>query len=454
MNVLFLTPYITDFTAYDLWLRPLGLMKLANTVHTRTDCRVFWLNPLDRYAVPGVTSEHDDGRGHFHRAVITKPDVFKSIPRNYARYGWPLELFFSRLNELPVMDLICMTTLMTYWVDGARFTLQAAKSHSPAAVAVVGGVLPTLMPAASRREIPSNRYISGPGETELLDIIRRMGGRVTPGANDSNAGIDRFLSPDDPAYPLLTSRGCPMRCSYCASRLLFPGFRERPVSEVIGEIGKARRRRRHFVFFDDALLIHKETRFLPLARAAIRMNLCLHTPNGIHVREIDAVTARALHGAGARTLRLSLETTSPSIHKRGSGKADTGAMHGAVDNLLAAGFSPADLETYVLWGLPGQSIASVHATLDFVETLGIIPRLADYSPVPGTPDCRRLQSAGRLGGPLDPHATNKVFHLFHTSGYSQNDIRGVRDRCREITLKVRNIYKSLPPGCLKSMHST
>lgn len=440
MNILFLTPYITDFSAYDLWLRPLGLMQVAAAVKSRTNCRVFWINPLDRYAGSGSHSGSDDGCGHFHRTVIAKPECFKPVPRHYARYGWPLDVFESRLQTLPPMDLICMTTLMTYWVDGAVFTLEAVRRHSPHAVTAVGGILPTLMPAASRREIRADHHIFGAGENQLLDLIQRIGGRELFKTRPSPIRLEEFLSPADPAYPLLTSRGCPMRCSYCASRLLNPEFSQRPVNEIVTEICTASRLRRHFVFFDDALLIDKEKRFIPVARAVSGMNLRLHTPNGLHVREINAATAQALHEAGTRTLRLSLETTASDIHDRGGGKADTDTMRRAVDHLLEAGFYPANLETYVLWGLPGQSIASVHATLDFVENLRIIPRLADYSPVPGTPDCRRLQSSGRLGRSPDPRRTNKLYHLLQTSGYSDDDIKTVRARCRDIVFRVRNCH--------------
>lgn len=440
MNILFLTPYITDFTAYDLWLRPLGLMQVAAAVKSWTNCRVFWLNPLDRYAGSGCDPGSNDGRGHFHRTVIAKPECFKPVPRHYARYGWPLDVFASRLQTLPPMDLICMTTLMTYWVDGAVFTLEAVRRHSPRAVTAVGGILPTLMPAASRREIGADHHICGPGENLVLELIQHIGGRNLFKPRPSPVSHEEFLSPADPAYPLLTSRGCPMQCSYCASRLLNPEFSQRSVNEIVGEICIASRSRRHFVFFDDALLIDKEKRFIPVTRAISGMNLRLHTPNGLHVREINAVTARALYEAGTLTLRLSLETTATDIHDRGGGKADSDTMRRAVNHLLEAGFSPDNLETYVLWGLPGQSIESVHATLDFVENLGIIPRMADYSPVPGTPDCRRLQSSGRLGRPLDPRHTNKLFHLLQTTGYSSSDIETVRARCHDIVHKVQNCH--------------
>ena len=57
----------------------------------------------------------------------------------------------------------------------------------------------------------------------------------------------------------------------------------------------------------------------------------------------------------------------------------------AVKNLRAAGYAPEDCETYILAGLPGQDIRSVKDTINFVWDNGGVPKLAEFSPIPGTP---------------------------------------------------------------------
>ena len=54
-------------------------------------------------------------------------------------------------------------------------------------------------------------------------------------------------------------------------------------------------------------------------------------------------------------------------------------------SLLNAGYSREDCETYILLGLPGQSINSVKETINFVHSSGGKPKLAEFSPIPGTP---------------------------------------------------------------------
>ena len=445
MNLLFATPYITDFTAYDLWLRPLGLLYLAAVVEKYTDCRVFWLNPLDRFAGPGPfpPKGHSDGRGPFHRVPIESPEPLQHIPRTFARYGWPVESFDDHLKALPDMDMIFMTTLMTYWVDGVRFTLDRIRKRFPSARTVVGGILPTLMPDTCGAELSAHEFVSGHGESRILDLISRYGGKVSSHPDFSH--LDNLPFPAvhllgaGAPLPLMTSRGCPMDCSYCASSRLHPRFLERAAQSVIQELTThiAATGTREFVIFDDALLIHSQRRFLPIAHAAAELDLRLHTPNGLHVSQINAEVARALRASGTRTLRLSLETTDPAIMARSSDKTDSHTMAEAVDHLVSAGYSPEEIEVYLIWGLPGQSLSAVHRAIDFVEKLGVIPRLADYSPVPGTRDFNIISESGRLGTPVDPRKTNKLYHMYTHSGYSEPEMRATRERCKEVIRKIR-----------------
>ncbi len=113
--------------------------------------------------------------------------------------------------------------------------------------------------------------------------------------------------------------------------------------------------------------------------------LRLHTPNGLHVRQIDAECARILYESGFKTIRLSLESIDPGVARDSSGKVARGEYAAAVKNLLAAGYDTKDCETYILLGLPGQDPASVRDTITFVHDHGGTPKLAEFSPIPGTP---------------------------------------------------------------------
>ena len=124
----------------------------------------------------------------------------------------------------------------------------------------------------------------------------------------------------------------------------------------------------------------------PLCRGLISRfpGLKLHTPNGLHVRAIDRECAQVLREAGVMTLRLSLESVDPQILKESSSKTSRDEYREALDNLRLAGYGEMDLETYILVGLPGQSVEGVRDTISFVRDLGGRPKLAQFSPIAGT----------------------------------------------------------------------
>lgn len=445
MNVLFVNPHIYDFTAYDLWLRPLGLLYLAAVVEKYTNATIFWLDALDRTAADPPVPGTADGRGHYPRQIVEKPPVYRTVPRRYARYGLPEQSLRRSLQSFPEMDLICITSLMTYWLDGLRFTLSLIRSRYPRVPVVVGGILPSLVDSDTlRRLLPVDRLVTGAGEVKILKIMSGFGARVAPHPDLADIGnlpppaVDRLG--DRKVLPLLTSRGCPLRCTYCASPLLNRSFQQRPPKNVLDEIRIHQRRyhTRDFVIFDDALLVNRERHLFPLLEAVIRdhPDLRFHTPNGLHTRMIDRRTARMLYSAGFTTLTLSFESTSDQTLHRSSDKVGKTEMEAAVRHLVAAGYPPGQIGCYLLFGAPWQNRRELENALDFTEALGIRPHLALYSPVPRTPEYRRLVDSGKLvSGNL--YQTNKIYFLYRKSPFSQDDIRYFKNRTSRIRDRFR-----------------
>jgi len=159
MRVLFVNPYIYDFSAYDLWLRPLGLYYLAAHVREHSDAEIYWLDALDRFQDGMEICGRADGRGKYPREFVEKPGIYQNVPRNYSRYGIPLELFQSKMAALPEMDVILVTSLMTYWLQGLQFTLKLLKQRFSRAKVVLGGVLPSLAPTETRSLLPADHLL-------------------------------------------------------------------------------------------------------------------------------------------------------------------------------------------------------------------------------------------------------------------------------------------------------
>jgi len=110
--VLLVNPWVHDFSAYDFWMKPLGLLYLGSILRSSgyevrlLDCLDFASMP-EKYKVElKPPKRRDFGRGHFYREVIPKPEALRDVTRHYRRYGIPPEATTRILAALPRPDLI------------------------------------------------------------------------------------------------------------------------------------------------------------------------------------------------------------------------------------------------------------------------------------------------------------------------------------------------------------
>jgi hypothetical protein len=64
----------------------------------------------------------------------------------------------------------------------------------------------------------------------------------------------------------------------------------------------------------------------------------------------------------------------------------------AVEHIIDAGAEPTNITAYQILGHPHCDVQELEGSMHFVHSLGIHGMLADFSPIPGTPDgeyCRR-----------------------------------------------------------------
>jgi radical SAM superfamily enzyme YgiQ (UPF0313 family) len=87
--------------------------------------------------------------------------------------------------------------------------------------------------------------------------------------------------------------------------------------------------------------------------------------------------------------RLSLETADAGRQAATGGKVTNADFERAIFYLRAAGYRPGEIGVYLMMGLPGQSFEEVEESLRYAHHLGGRITLAEYSPVPGTPDFKK-----------------------------------------------------------------
>ena len=410
-TVLLINPWIYDFAAYDLWARPLGLLSIAAVLRENG----FIVNLLDCLSA-GVTDKENvvrerHGDGHFHKEQVGKPAVLESIPRKYSRYGIQPDVFEEELQKLPRPDAVLVTSMMTYWYPGAFHAIRLVKERYPDVPVLLGGIYATLCHEHAVRYSGADFCISGEGE---IAVLKKMS-EWTSWEITSVPDPDRPDSYPYPAFDLLsnhdvicliTARGCPCNCTYCASSLLRNSFSQRDPSKVLDEIAYwlDRYRVRNIAFYDDALLYRSEERLVPLLRGIQKRNIScnFHTPNGLHARNVTREIADLMYATGFKTIRLGLETADDFLQAKTGGKVTRTEFEQAVRDLQRAGYDGKDIGVYLLAGLPGQKIDEVRKSIRYVRDCGARPFLAEYSPIPGTAlweDARR-HSAFNLDEPL------------------------------------------------------
>ncbi len=394
-DVVLVNPWIYDFAAYDLWAKPLGLLRLGALLRAR-GYEIALLDALDPFhpELPQRPKRKAYGTGHYFRQKIPKPWPLADVPRNFARYGLPPNLFLKELKRLGKPQVFVVTSLMTYWYPGVVEAVRLLRRLYPDVPVLVGGIYVTLCPEHAQKILPEAEVIPG-GLERVLKAVEK---RAIPSGSRALHPYPAFdLYRSLPYVVIASSFGCPFRCRYCASRLLNPSFSQRPPKEVVAEITFWHERFgvKDFAFYDDALLVNFERHLAVILEEILRLGLKVrfHTPNALHVRLVRKDVARLLRQAGFVTIRFGFETANPERHRQLDGKVEAEELAQTLAYMREAGFERAQLGVYLLWGLPEQDFSEVLSSAAFVSSCRGTPYLAEYSPIPGTSlyeEARRL----------------------------------------------------------------
>jgi radical SAM superfamily enzyme YgiQ (UPF0313 family) len=420
-KLLLINPWIYDFTAYDLWSKPLGLLYMASFLR-EAGFEICLIDCLQRTSDEQNQKVQKYGVGHYLRTIVEKPPVLKHINRTYARYGVSEVFFVTELLKHKNADAVLLTSMMTYWYPGVQKAAELIRKVLPGKPIVLGGIYASLLPEHAKLTIRPDILIEGPGETKIIPALESL----------FNIKIDKSLLPKtveeypfpavdlvkSPTYlTIMTARGCPYNCSFCAQQQVSMPFTKRSVSSVVKEFKEHYKKYqlKDFAFYDDALFITPKKHIIPILKELIQLKLPirLHSPNGLFVRYIDAELAQLMYEANFKTICLSFETSNENRRKDMYSKVTNKDLMNAVNHLTAAGFKASEIASYILMGLPGQQIEEVLASMMFVHHLGVQIKLASFSPIHGTAEFHKAVKEGYIEENIDPLLTNKsIFPLY------------------------------------------
>lgn len=436
-NILLINPWIYDFTAYDFWLKPLGLLYIAALLKEHTNFSLSFIDCLDRHhpMLEKRLVTKVDGRGHFFKEEVSKPRVLADIPRKFSRYGIPLPFFKNALDRIASPDLVLLTCTMTYWYPGVQAVVELIRKKFGSVPIILGGVYPSILPRHALAQTGVDKVCEGPGENQIFSLINEILGDGTC-PNLRFESLEKLPTPDfsmlrnKNSLPLITSRGCPFRCSFCASFLLSRRFEQRSTDSVIRELESLYNlyKAKNIAFYDDSLLLNKKKHIVPILKKVIqrKLPLAFHTPNGLHVEEIDFELASLLKQAGFQSLYLSQETFDEALIKESCPKVSPNELADVLDRLESAGFLRKNINVYLMVGLPDQDISGVRESIRIVRNLGAQARLAYFSPIPGTADWAKIVSRGYLDADADPLLHNKLVFPYIWGNISPDEFESLR----------------------------
>jgi len=358
-RILLVNPPVYDFTAYDFWLKPYGLLTVAGFLRGKAEMLLF--DHLDRMhpAVPKERKLRSDqwGRGEYYSRRIDKPSCFSQIPRYYHRFGLSRKEFQDFLSEQKNFDCVLIQTGLTYWYPGIIETIEVIKEFCPKAKIVLGGIYATLCPEHAKT-LGADLIVEDSNLQELWDLLNLS---PNPEQLPFWEGYERL-----PVGVLKLTDGCPFQCTYCAVHKFYRQFNARPIERSIRELEfLVSRGAGNVAFYDDALLYKAQQVLVPFLREVIRRKVCVnfHTPNALHARYITEGLAELMLEAGFKTFYLGFESRCDEWHRKTGSKVSSAELAQAARILLSAGARPEQITAYQMLAHPHSDARDVEDSI-------------------------------------------------------------------------------------------
>ncbi len=421
-KILLINPPIYDFSAFDYWLKPYGLLRIAGFLRQQADFTLFDFLDREHPQIKNSSQLRSDkwSRGEYPSKKIDKPAPLKDVPRHYRRYGLPASEFNKFTEDHPPFDFVMIQTSMTYWYLGVKEIIDLVRDFYPTSKIILGGPYAGISHQHAKT-LKADLVING----LKLDPLWQMLG----------------LNPDwkEPAlwevYPHIESgairltEGCPYKCSYCSVANHYPHFRLYDLPILKREFDLLNQMQiKDLAFYDDALLFKQEKCLSPFLEYLVSQDskINLHTPNALHARYITPPLATLMIKAGFKTIALGLETNSDDWRKKTGLKVKNHQFEKCIEILINAGFAASNITAYLLIGHPNAPLDKLDAAITWVHKLGLKAFLSEYSPIPGTPDGELVSQQYDLSEPL---AHNKVAFTIRQIG--SDNLNYFKNRVKE-----------------------
>jgi len=343
---------------------------------------------------------------NFDELSLRYPDYLQSL-KNYEHPVWREARGVVEDFRPDIVGLTVYTTLAA----SAFHLVGLCKAVMPGCITVMGGPHAAVKAEEILRISSATDYVlRGEGENNLPRLIDHLARKLplagVPGLSFRQEGsyvhnpvseptrvLDVFPFPDrtmlmnERRYSsedmglIMSSRGCPFNCSYCASETRRVSYRS--VEHVIGEIKEVQKRYGtfQFTFKDDSFPVDGK-RVWEFCSRLIGEGIKLNWECNSRVNLLDSSLVRMMKKAGCNFIKVGIESGSPRILRK-MNKGITREQCLAASRMLRK--TGIHWSGYFMMGVPGETEEDILATLRFMyELRPDLALLSVYEPFPGT----------------------------------------------------------------------
>ena len=338
------------------------------------------------------------------REIFEGYDNYKKILSNL---NHPLWLEVRETIERFFPDIIGIT-MLTGTYKSAENIGRIAKELNNDIEVVVGGTHPTVLPSKTIKNEYFDYVVRGEGEYPFLDLvngvriedikgltfINKRGEIVNNPDRNFIEDLDSFPFPSRDIYLndthymdygyIMTGRGCPFECTFCASKKVWKGpVRFRSPENVVEEVKHVHNKygTKFFYFVDDTFTLNKK-RANKICKLLIECNLDISWICDTRVDTIDEELLRVMKESGCVRVKIGVESGSERILKKVKKKITKKQIKDSVAFIKKVGI---DLTIYLMIGFPTETQEEMRETLDFARELDpTYYSLSILAPYPGT----------------------------------------------------------------------
>jgi radical SAM superfamily enzyme YgiQ (UPF0313 family) len=191
--------------------------------------------------------------------------------------------------------------------------------------------------------------------------VRGFGGLPSPAYDllDCRKYVD-----ENAALPIESKRGCALRCSFCPENAYREGPRLKPPTRTVDEIERLTKQvGTNRLFFTDGVFHYPPEHAMAVCGEIIRRQVDVRWLAGVSPVGLSRRMLEAMKEAGCVGVALGLDAATDGMLKSYRKAFTQAEIVRALADLRAVGMPFA---IYMLFGGPGETLESVHRSLDFL----------------------------------------------------------------------------------------